>query len=122
MRARKRGPEPHRLDLVQALVQGRGGWAAHTTTGRGGEPNRYYAEEWQGWGDFVGTGALRPRDREFREFAEARSLVRSLGFRTVAEWRAWCRGIALTCRLALRSCRPGQRTTTATSGRASATG
>lgn len=56
-------------------------------------PNLYYRDAWAGWGDFLGTGAVHPKDRNYRSFQEARAFVRLLGLRTVAEWRAWCKGI-----------------------------
>lgn len=52
-------------------------------------PKNAYAAEWQGWGDFLGSGNVAPKDRVFRPFEEARAYVRTLGFRTGEEYRAW---------------------------------
>lgn len=52
-------------------------------------PKNAYAAEWQGWGDFLGSGNVAPKDRVFRPFDQARAYVRTLGFRTGEEYRAW---------------------------------
>lgn len=52
-------------------------------------PKNAYAADWQGWGDFLGSGNVAPKDRVFRPFEEARAYVRTLGFRTGEEYRAW---------------------------------
>ena len=42
-------------------------------------------------GDWLGTGTIAPRLREYRSFKEARAFVRSLGLKSEAEWRAYCK-------------------------------
>jgi hypothetical protein len=55
-------------------------------------PQLYYRDQWQGWGHFLGTGRLHAGGPPKRSFVKARAFVRSLGLKTVVEWRAWCRG------------------------------
>jgi hypothetical protein len=50
-------------------------------------PENY--EQWQGYGDWLGTGNIKPSDRIFRPFEEARTYVRSLGMRSSKEWGPW---------------------------------
>ncbi len=54
-------------------------------------PNQTYKAEWRGLGDWLGTGAVAPRDRQYRSFQAARAFVRSKGLTNQAEWRAFCR-------------------------------
>lgn len=56
-------------------------------------PGRVYADQgWRGLGDWLGTGAVASRQRRFRSFARARAWARTLGLKSAAEWRAFCRG------------------------------
>jgi Phage-integrase repeat unit len=51
---------------------------------------RVYANKgWKGWGDWLGTGTIKPSLREYRSFEEARSFARSLGPKLTVEWRAF---------------------------------
>ena len=43
-------------------------------------PNQTYKAEWRGFGDWLGTGAVAPRDRQYRSFQAARAFVRSKGW------------------------------------------
>jgi 3-mercaptopyruvate sulfurtransferase SseA len=54
-------------------------------------PNRDYPSEWRSWGAWLGTGMVASRDRKFRPFAEAREFVHTLGLKSAAQWRAYCR-------------------------------
>ncbi len=53
-------------------------------------PYRIYKAEWRGMGDWLGTGTVALRDRQFRSFQAARAFVRSKGLTNQAEWRAFC--------------------------------
>ena len=49
----------------------------------------------QGWvsvGDWLGTGTIAPRLRQYRSFEDARTFVRSLGLKSSAEWLQYCGG------------------------------
>ena len=45
-------------------------------------PKRIYEDDWISWGDWFGT--------TFRSFQDARKLARSLGLKSVTEWKKWC--------------------------------
>lgn len=51
------------------------------------QPNGYY-NEWQGWGDFLGTGNISNRNisKQFLPFEEAREYVRKLNLKNDYEW------------------------------------
>ena len=42
-------------------------------------------------GDWLGTGTVARRLRQYRSFKEARAFVRSLGLKSEAEWCAYCK-------------------------------
>lgn len=46
-----------------------------------------YKKEWKGWGDFIGTGNVAPKDREFRAFEDARRIVIKLKFKNRNDWK-----------------------------------
>jgi len=50
-------------------------------------PDQYY-KEWQDWGDWLGTWK---HQGGFLSFEEARKFVRKLNFKSVSEWRKWCK-------------------------------
>jgi len=56
-------------------------------------PNDTYANKgWAGTGDWLGTGNVAPRLRQYRPFREARAFARSLDLRSADEWRHFCKG------------------------------
>jgi len=52
-------------------------------------PDRPYKKQWKGWGDWLGTGNVRPQDIQFRDFESARKFVHSLGLKSETEWRKY---------------------------------
>ena len=52
-------------------------------------PHHIYSKEWEGVGDFLGTGFVFARYRKFRSFVEARKFARSLKLKTWGEWKAY---------------------------------
>ena len=54
--------------------------------------NTYAGRGWSGFGDWLGTGNVAPRLREYRSFNDARDFARSLGLKTAAEWKEFCKG------------------------------
>jgi superfamily II DNA or RNA helicase len=52
-------------------------------------PHISYKKEWTEWGDFLGTGFVATKYREYRSFESARQYVRSLGFSTEDELKKW---------------------------------
>ncbi len=55
-------------------------------------PDQVYPKRWAGWGDFLGTGNIAPKDRRYLSFAKARAYVRQLCLQSAAEWHQWSRG------------------------------
>ena len=55
------------------------------------DPNTVYKKDFKGMGDWLGTGTLRPQDRVYRSFKEAREFARSLGLKGAKEWREYCK-------------------------------
>jgi len=56
-------------------------------------PNETYNKKgWAGMGDWLGTGTVAPRLRQFRTFKKARAFARGLRLRTGTEWKAFCKG------------------------------
>jgi formylglycine-generating enzyme required for sulfatase activity len=53
---------------------------------------RYYKKKgWKGYGDFLGTGNIAPKDRKYQLFDSARACARSLGLTSKTEWEKYCR-------------------------------
>lgn len=56
-------------------------------------PNQTYANKgWAGVGDWLGTGNISNQLRQYRPFNKARAFARSLGLRSWAEWKEFCKG------------------------------
>jgi hypothetical protein len=56
-------------------------------------PSIVYAQNgWKGYGDWLGTGTIAPRDIVFRPFEEARAFARSLELKSGDDWHKFCRG------------------------------
>jgi len=54
------------------------------------KPNKTYKEEWNGIGDFIGTGNIATNDRVYRSFEEARAFARNLKLKSGTEWVSYC--------------------------------
>lgn len=57
-------------------------------------PSRTYISEWNGYGDWLGTGTARPNRTiqiSYRPFDKAREYVRKLGLKSVTDWKGFCR-------------------------------
>ncbi len=52
----------------------------------------YRGKGWKGMGDWLGTGTVATRDRQYRDFKQARSFVRQLKLRSQSEWHRYCKG------------------------------
>ena len=56
------------------------------------KPERAYAKSgWAGHGDWLGTGRVANRSRQFRSFKKNRAFVRGLKLKSVTEWRHYCK-------------------------------
>jgi len=55
-------------------------------------PARTYKDQgWDGWGDWLGTGTVATRSREYRPFEEARKFVRQLALKDTNAWNDYRR-------------------------------
>ena len=55
-------------------------------------PDKTYKDKgWNGWGDFLGTGRIANRDREFLSFEEAREFAHFLKLETRNDWAEYCK-------------------------------
>jgi hypothetical protein len=52
----------------------------------------YGGQGWVSVGDWLGTGTIAARLRQYRSFEDARTFVRLLGFKSFTEWRQYCKG------------------------------
>lgn len=53
-------------------------------------PHQVYEDSgWAGYGDWLGTGNIHPRDRTYWPFHKARAYVRTLGLRSSADWKRY---------------------------------
>lgn len=56
-------------------------------------PNQTYADSgWKGYGNWLGTGVIAPRLKQYRVFIDARSFVHSLNLKSHSQWRQFCKG------------------------------
>ena len=53
--------------------------------------NDIYKKEWQGFGDWLGTGVQSTRNKQYRSFEDARKYVQELKLRNLQEWLTFCR-------------------------------
>jgi hypothetical protein len=53
------------------------------------KPSQTYKNEWQGWGDFLGTGNVHKK--QFSSFKKVRRYVVSLNLKSANEWREYCK-------------------------------
>ena len=54
-------------------------------------PPSLYKNKFKGYGDWLGTGVIADRDREFLSFKEAREFVRKLEVKGDQDWRRYCK-------------------------------
>jgi hypothetical protein len=78
----------------QLGLKNQGEWRAYCRSGKRPEniptnPHRAYKHDYKGLGDWLGTGTIAPRKREYYPFVEARAFIHQLGLKNEAEWRAY---------------------------------
>lgn len=49
-----------------------------------------YRTEWEGMGDFLGTGVIATKSRVYRSFEDARIFIRKLKMKSFVEWTKYC--------------------------------
>lgn len=50
-------------------------------------PNTIYKNEWEGWGEFIGTKSVQPQKKEFLSYDECKNWAKQYEFRFQKEWR-----------------------------------
>jgi len=75
------------------FLKGQKDWERYSKSGKRpadipGNPGRTYKEEWNGWGDWLGTGNVARGKMEFCSFNEARKYARKLGLKKRDDWNA----------------------------------
>ena len=57
------------------------------------DPAKVYKDKgWNGYGDWLGTGAIANQNRQYRSFEDARSFVSNLGLENRSQWARYCKG------------------------------
>ena len=63
-------------------------------------PDKYYAHDgWQGFGHWLGTGAVAPQNQKFLPFKKALLHAGSLKLNTTMDWVQWCKSSARPAKL-----------------------
>jgi superfamily II DNA or RNA helicase len=52
---------------------------------------RVYKDDWKGMGDWLGTGYIAKKDRQYRPYEEAKKFVHSLNLTGADEWLNYCK-------------------------------
>jgi hypothetical protein len=84
-------------EFVRALnLKGQKEWREYCTSGN--KPSdipqkveRTYKKDFKGYGDWLGTGNIHNRDKQFCSFKEAREFVRMLKLKNQKEWKEYCK-------------------------------
>ena len=55
-------------------------------------PNYTYKNKgWKGYGDFLGTGTVAPKDMSFRSFSDVKKFIQKLRLNSSKEWHEYCK-------------------------------
>ena len=50
------------------------------------DSSKTFKDNWIGWGDWLGTGTMAPKDKKFLPFVEARAIVQAQHLSSIAKW------------------------------------
>jgi hypothetical protein len=53
-------------------------------------PRGIYKKEWKGWGDWLSTRNIAPKDKVYRSFTESRKFAQKLQFTSILKWNEYC--------------------------------
>jgi len=76
-------------------IKNQRGWAAYCKSGKKPNnipyhPERHYKNKgWKNYGDWLGTGMIRPRDRVYWTYDKSRDYVQKLGLKSNQAWRTF---------------------------------
>ena len=111
------GQKEEFLPFKKALVYARSlklknekAWRAWRTTVRpfnipSAPEGVYQHDGWQGWGHWLGTGNVAPKDHHFLPFKKALLYARSLSLQTQTEWGAFSKSGGTACQYSLNPTR-----------------
>jgi len=55
-------------------------------------PDKTYKQDgWNTWGDWLGTGSVNSKFKEYKSFEEARDFVHKLKLKSGEEWKNYCK-------------------------------
>ena len=54
------------------------------------DPSQTYKKDFKGVGDWLGTGAIAPKNRTYRSFTDAKKFVQLLGLKNYNDWEKYC--------------------------------
>lgn len=84
-------------NFVRSLgLNGNQEWREYSKSGERPEnipssPERVYKDQgWVNWGDFLGTGNIKPGDIDYLPFGKAREFAHSLKLKSQMEWNEYC--------------------------------
>ena len=52
-------------------------------------PDRTYKDQWTSWGDFLSTGTIAHKNKEWMSYQEAKTFIQTQGIQTSREFRKW---------------------------------
>ena len=84
-------------EFAQKLgLKNRDEWQAYCKSGNNPDDipasaGSIYKKDFKGWGDFLGSGNVKPGDRQYCSFEEARNYVRKLKLKGTKEWQEYCK-------------------------------
>ena len=86
--------EEAREFVCSLKLQSQAEWSKYRKSGKKpsdipSNPNRTYKNEWESWGDWLGTGYIALSKKEYRPFEEAKQFVHSLHLKSEKEWRQY---------------------------------
>ena len=50
------------------------------------DPSKIFKKTWKGWGDWLGTGTVAPKNKKFLPFFEARTIIQSQHLGSISKW------------------------------------
>jgi len=76
---------------LKSMTEWKKYWTENKPDNIPAHPDNTYKNEWKGVGDWLGTGAVATRQRQYLSFEEARRYVHSLKLSSLIEWRTYAK-------------------------------
>ena len=96
MRNDWRSFEDARNFVRELKIKGYKEWTEYSKSGKKPKdipttPRRAYKKEWEGWGDWFGTGTVATQDRVYRSYEDAKKFVHKLKLVNRPSWEKYAR-------------------------------